>query len=141
MLTRWFKRAIAELLTLGKSDKPRDLTNKAISYDPNILVKSYLPIVSIQLGRGITNPTIDNYCLEIPEKEITDLDIRVSEEGENVIITISGSIYYETNSYVNEIGLVGLFKGSKVLFDRTKVDPQITISTGQTLMITYKIVI
>jgi hypothetical protein len=141
MLTRWFKRAIAELLTLGKSDNPRDLTNKSISYDPNILVKSYLPIVSIQLGRGITNPTIDNYCLEIPEKEITDLDIRVSEEGENVIITISGSIYYENDSYVNEIGLVGLFKGSKVLFDRTKVDPQITISTGQTLMITYKLII
>jgi hypothetical protein len=97
--------------------------------------------VSIQLGRGITNPTIDNYCLEIPEKEITDLDIKVSEEGENVIITISGSVYYENDSYVNEIGLVGLFKGSKVLFDRTKVDPQITISTGQTLMITYKLVI
>jgi hypothetical protein len=141
MLTRWFKRAIAELLTLGRSDNPRDLTNRAISYDPNIIVKSYLRIVSIQLGRGISNPTIDNYSLEIPEKEITDLDIRVSEEDENIIITISGSVYYETESYVNEIGLVGLFKGSKVLFDRTKVEPQITIGTGQTLMITYKLII
>jgi hypothetical protein len=140
MLTRWFKRALAKLLTLGKSDNPRDLTNKAISYDANILVKSYLAISEIQLGRGITSPTIDNYCLEIPEVVISDLDIVVSEVDSNVEISISGSKYYETNSYVNEIGLVGLFKGSKVLFDRTKVDPRIDISTGQTLMITYKIV-
>jgi hypothetical protein len=140
MLTRWFKRALAECLTLGKAESPRDITNKAISYDPNILVKGYLAISEIQLGRGITTPTYDNYCLEIPEVKITDLNIVVSEVEEKIEVTISGSHYYETESYVNEIGLVGLFKGSKVLFDRTKVDPRIDISTGQTLMITYKIV-
>jgi len=141
MLTRWFKRALAECLTLGKAESPRDLTNKAISYDPNILVKSYLAIVEIQLGRGITPPTYDNYSLEIPEVRITDLDIRVSEEDEHIIITVTGTHYYETESYINEIGLVGLFKGSKVLFDRTKVEPRIDIGTGQTLMISYRIVI
>jgi hypothetical protein len=140
MLTRWFKRALAELLTLGKAENPRSLTNVAISYDPNILVKSYLAVSEIQLGRGISSPSYDNYCLEIPEVVISDLDIVVSEVDTNIEISISGSHYYETNSYVNEIGLVGLFKGSKVLFDKTKVDPRIDISTGQTLMITYKIV-
>jgi hypothetical protein len=140
MLTRWFKRSLAHLLTLGKADKVVDLTNKEIKYDPNILVKSYLAISEIQLGRGITPPSYDNYCLEIPEVKITDLDISIAETEERIEITISGSHYYETESYVNEIGLVGLFKGSKVLFDRTKVDPTIIISTGQTLMITYKIV-
>jgi hypothetical protein len=141
MLTRWFKRSIAELLTLGKSDNPRDITNTAVAYDPNILVKSYLRIVSIQLGRGITDPTPDNYSLEIPERELTDLDISVSEENSNVIITISSSFYAERETYINEIGLVGLFKGRKILFDRTKVDPQITLSTGQTLLISYKLII
>jgi len=141
MLTRWFKRALVELLTTGKADSPRDITNRAVSYDPNILVKSYLAIKEIHLGRGITDPSYDNYSLEIPEVVLTDLDISVSEENENIIITVTGSKYYETESYVNEIGLVGLFKGSKVLFDRTKVDPRIDISTGQTLEITYKIII
>jgi hypothetical protein len=140
MLTRWFKRALAECLTLGKSENPRSLTNVSISYDPNILVKSYLAISEIQLGRGIGSPSYDNYCLEIPEVVLTDLDIVVSEVEDRIEISISGSHYYETNSYVNEMGLVGLFKGSKVLFDKTKVDPRIDISTGQTLMITYKIV-
>jgi len=140
MLTRWFKRSLASLLTLGKAESPRDLTNKAISYDRNILVKSYLPIVEIHLGRGITEPTYDNYCLEIPEIIIKDLDIVVSEVEDKIEITVSGSHYYESESYINEIGLVGLFKGSKVLFDRTKVEPRIDISTGQTLLITYKIV-
>jgi hypothetical protein len=141
MITRWFKRSIAELLTLGKSDNPRNINNTAVSYDPNILVKSYLSIVSIQLGRGITDPTPDNYSLEIPQYEITDLDITVSEENSNVIITITGSLYAESNTYINEIGLIGLFKGQKVLFDRTKVEPQITLSTGQTLLISYKLII
>jgi hypothetical protein len=140
MLTRWFKRALAELITLGKAENPRDVNNRAISFDPNILVKSYLAISEIRLGRGISNPTYDNYTLEIPEVVITDLDIVVSEVEDKIEISISGSKYYETDSYVNEIGLVGLFKGSKVLFDRTKVDPRIDISTGQTLMVTYKIV-
>jgi hypothetical protein len=139
MLTRWFKRALAELLTLGRSDNPRDLSNRAISYDPNILVKSYLAIVEIQLGRGISPSTLDNFSLEIPEKKITDLDITVAEVEDRVEITISGTITYDVDSIVNEIGLVGLFKGSKVLFDRIRVDPTISISTGQTLMITYKI--
>jgi len=140
MLTRWFKRAFAELLTLGKSENTRDLTNTEITYDKNILVSSYLVLKEIQLGRGTTDPSYDNYCLEIPEVVLTDLDITVSEVEDKIEIQITGSYYYETNSYINEIGLVGLFKGSKVLFDRTKVDPRIDISTGQTLMITYKIV-
>lgn len=139
VLTRWFKRALAECLTLGKAESPRDLGNVARSYDPNILVKSYLAISEIQLGRGIGTPTYDNYCLEVPEVKITDLDIIVSEVEEKIEISISGSKYYESDSYVNEIGLVGLFKGYKVLFDRTKVEPRIDIATGQTLLITYKI--
>lgn len=139
VLTRWFKRALAECLTLGKAESPRDLKNTARSYDKNTLVKDYLAIVEIHLGRGIGTPTYDNYCLEVPEIVITDLDIVVSEVEEKIEISISGSKYYETDSYVNEIGLVGLFRGYKVLFDRTKVDPRIDIATGQTLLITYKI--
>lgn len=139
VLTRWFKRALAECFTLGKAENPRDLNNTAVSYDPNILVKSYLGIIEIHLGRGITPPTYDNYCLEVPETIISDLDIVVSEVEDKIEITISGSKYYETNTYINEIGLVGLFKGKKILFDRTKVEPRIDISTGQTLLITYKI--
>ena len=123
MLTRWFKRAFAELLTLGKAESPRDLKNVAVKYDPNILVKSYLVISEIHLGRGITPPTYDNYSLEILEVVIKDLDITVSEVEDKIEITVSGSHYYESESYINEIGLVGLFKGSKVLFDRTKVEP------------------
>lgn len=140
VLTRWFKRAFAECLTLGKAESPRDLNNTAIAYDPNILVKSYLAICEIHLGRGIGTPTYDNYNLEVPEVVLTDLDIVVSEVEDKIEIRVSGTKYYETSSYVNEIGLVGLFKGKKVLFDRIKVDPRIDISTGQTLLITYKIV-
>ena len=95
MLTRWFKGALAECLTIGKAESPRDLTNKAISYDPNILVKSYLAVKEIQLGRGVTPPSYDNYCLEIPEVVISDLDIVVSEVEEKIEITITGSHYFE----------------------------------------------
>jgi len=141
MITRWLKRSIAELLTLGKAENPRNINNQSVSYDKNILVKDYLTIVEIQLGRGISSPTYDNYSLEIPETRITDLDITVSEVENNIEITITGSHTFTTDTYINEVGLIGLFKGSKILFDRTKVEPRIDVSSGQTLLITYKIII
>lgn len=139
VLTRWFKRAIAECLTRGKAENPKDLNNTSVSYDPNILVKDYLLITEIHLGRGISQPTYDNYSLEILETVLTDLDITVTETEEKIEITISSSKYFNTNTYINEIGLVGLFRGKKILFDRTKVEPRIDISAGQTLLITYKL--
>jgi hypothetical protein len=139
MLTRWFKRAVGELLTSGRAENPRDIRNNPVSYDKNILVKDYLTITEIHLGRGITNPTIDNISLEIFLTSITELDINVTEIEDKIQISIKGLKTFDTDQTINEIGLIGLFKGSKVLFDRTRLEPNISISSGQTLMVEYKL--
>jgi len=139
MLTRWFYRWISNIGTLGKAGSILDEAGKERTYEKDILVSSYNWIAKAKIGTGTSPEAFDQFNLDTPYLETTNISVSYTEEKGYPKITIKATFDIPDNIKITEVGLFGKFRDYYFMIERTLLSEPLPLVAGQTLEVSWVI--
>jgi len=151
--TKWFIRALAfSMFSYNRRYfygwGVRDINGNWILLKTD---KTFGKISKMVLGSGTKTPSPDDYYLESPIAEITDLSLQIIEDTQNNVcrLKINGTITPDTSIELSEIGITATVSAilpvsgstNEILIIRKVLDSPMTLSPNITYTITIELLL